>query len=148
MPSPAPPQLVVLAMGPGTTASDGERAAAAFRALCGDGTRSRSDAHADLHHIETPPEAPPEAALSPRDAFFAATQRVPLQNSVGRACAELLCPYPPGVPLLFPGEIVTAQAVEALRATRAAGGVVVGASDASLETVLVARSETGSVTLI
>ena len=137
MPSPAPPQLVVLAMGPGTTASDGERAAAAFRALCCDGAGSISEAHADQHHMETPLAEPPEATLSPRDAFFAATQRVPLQNSVGRACAELLCPYPPGVPLLFPGELVTAQAVEALQATRAAGGAVVGASDTSLATVLV-----------
>ena len=57
----------------------------------------------------------------------------------GRACAKLLCPYPPGVPLLFPGELITAQALEALRATRAEGGAVVGASDASLQaTVLVA----------
>ena len=76
------------------------------------------------------------------------TQRVPLQSSVGRAGAKLRCPYPPGVPLLFPGELITAQAVEALQATRAAGGTVVDASDASLDTVLVARSETGSVTLI
>jgi arginine/lysine/ornithine decarboxylase len=129
---------VVLAMGPGTTAGDGERAAAAFRALCREGVGGGGEAYLDFHNSDAPLPPPPEAALSPRDAFFAATQRVPLQRSVGRACAELLCPYPPGVPLLFPGELITAQAVEALRATRAAGGAVVGASDSSLATVLVA----------
>jgi hypothetical protein len=79
----------------------------------------------------------PEAALTPREAFFAPTERVPLASAAGRVCAELLCPYPPGVPLLIPGERVGAAAAGALRATVEAGGAVVGAGDASLETILV-----------
>lgn len=77
------------------------------------------------------------AALTPRAAFWAASERVPLSAAAGRVSAELLCPYPPGVPALLPGEVITVVAVEALRATLAGGGVVVGASDGGLATVLV-----------
>lgn len=62
-----------------------------------------------------------------------------MDEAVGAASAELVCPYPPGVPALFPGEQVTAEVVALLRDTLAAGGTVTGASDASLATLLVAR---------
>lgn len=75
--------------------------------------------------------------LSPRVAFFADTETVPLAAAAGRVCAELLCPYPPGVPLLFPGEVASKAAVQQLQATLADGGVVTGAQDATLQTVLV-----------
>jgi arginine/lysine/ornithine decarboxylase len=75
--------------------------------------------------------------MSPREAFFADTQVVPTAAAAGRICAELLCPYPPGVPLLFPGEALSSAVVAQLQVTLAAGGVVTGARDASLETVLV-----------
>jgi hypothetical protein len=81
--------------------------------------------------------------LTPRAAFFAPTECVPLAAAAGRLCAELLCPYPPGVPLLFPGERVTAAAVAELRTTLACGGVVVGASDGALGTLLVVADEGG-----
>ncbi len=64
--------------------------------------------------------------------------RVPLEQAVGRVCCELLCPYPPGVPVLLPGELITAAAVCVLQQALACGGMVTGAADASLETVLVA----------
>lgn len=79
--------------------------------------------------------------LSPRDAFFADTQVVPLQQAAGRLSAELLCPYPPGVPVVFPGEQFSQEAVELLQATLAEGGVVTGASDPQLQTVLVIAAD-------
>jgi len=82
--------------------------------------------------------------LTPREAFFAPTECLPLTAAAGRRCAELLCPYPPGVPLLLPGETITAAAIDALRATLTSGGVVVGARDPELSTVLVvANTATG-----
>ncbi|KAF6251248.1 pyridoxal phosphate-dependent transferase [Scenedesmus sp. NREL 46B-D3] len=81
------------------------------------------------------------AAMSPRDAFFADTQAVPLAAAAGRICAELLCPYPPGVPAVFPGEALSAGVIAQLRATLAAGGVVTGARDGSLDTVLVVAAQ-------
>ena len=55
---------------------------------------------------------------------------------MGRVCAELLCPYPPGVPVLIPGEVVSQAAVDQLLEAQRQGGTVTGAGDA-LETVLV-----------
>jgi arginine/lysine/ornithine decarboxylase len=77
------------------------------------------------------------AAMSPRDAFFADTQVIQIAAAAGRISAELLCPYPPGVPLVFPGEPLSSEVLQQLQATLAAGGVVTGARDATLETVLV-----------
>jgi arginine/lysine/ornithine decarboxylase len=82
-------------------------------------------------------QAQPAAALTPRQAFNAATVAVPLAAAVGRVSAELLCPYPPGVPVVFPGERLSSSAVAVLQQTLAAGGTVVGAQDAALSSVLV-----------
>ena len=49
--------------------------------------------------------------MSPRDAWFAPRRRIPMADAVGEVSAEQFCPYPPGVPLLAPGERVTAAIV-------------------------------------
>jgi arginine/lysine/ornithine decarboxylase len=66
--------------------------------------------------------------------------RVSASEAVGQASAELLCPYPPGVPLVFPGELVTQEALNALRGAKEGGGYVTGASDPSLNTMLILAS--------
>jgi arginine decarboxylase len=76
----------------------------------------------------------PETVLSPREAFFADNQTVPAQAAVGRISAELIAPYPPGVPVLAPGELITADAIESLREVKADGGRIAYAADPSLET--------------
>ena len=66
----------------------------------------------------------PEMVLSPRDAYFAHRRRLPLREAIGEVSTEQFCPYPPGVPLLAPGERVTQEVVEAIevagRSTRVA----------------------------
>jgi arginine decarboxylase len=76
----------------------------------------------------------PETVLSPRDAFFAGNETVPATAAAGRVSAELIAPYPPGVPVLAPGELITAEAIESLRQVRADGGRIAYAADPSLET--------------
>jgi len=76
-------------------------------------------------------------ALSPREAYFASHETVGADAAVGRVCAELIAPYPPGVPVLAPGEIVTGAALDALRATRADGGRIAYAADPTLATIQV-----------
>ena len=51
-----------------------------------------------------PPPPPPEAVLTPRQALFAPRETVPLAGSAGRVCACQVAPYPPGVPVIAPGE--------------------------------------------
>lgn len=77
------------------------------------------------------------AAISPREAFFAPRERVTADQAVGRVAAETAAPYPPGIPALAPGELVTAEIVEALRREAAAGTRVAYCSDPTLETLLV-----------
>lgn len=76
----------------------------------------------------------PEMVMSPRDAYFAPRRRVPLADAVGEVSADQFCPYPPGVPLLAPGERVTADIV---RDIERAGALVRVAysSDPSLQTI-------------
>lgn len=78
-----------------------------------------------------------ESALAPRDAFFAPHETVAADAAIGRVCAELIAPYPPGVPVLAPGEVVTAAALDALREARADGGRIAYAADPTLETIQV-----------
>ncbi|MCB8957266.1 MAG: aminotransferase class V-fold PLP-dependent enzyme [Nocardioides sp.] len=79
----------------------------------------------------------PTADLLPRQAFFAAAETVPLADATGRTCAELVAPYPPGIPVLAPGERITASALAALDQARRAGVRVAYAADPSLQTLRV-----------
>jgi arginine decarboxylase len=75
--------------------------------------------------------------LTPRAAFFAATETVPLEQARDRISAELICPYPPGIPLVVPGEPITQAAIEQLQWVLQAGGMVTGCADASGQTLKV-----------
>jgi len=67
-----------------------------------------------------------------RDAYFAKTEMVSADQAIGRISADLIAPYPPGVAVVAPGEILTEQIVKGLQASRAAGVRIAYASDATL----------------
>jgi lysine decarboxylase len=77
----------------------------------------------------------PEVVISPREAFFGETETVPTAQAVGRVSADLIAPYPPGVPTLAPGELVTPEAIAALTEANATGLRVAYAADPSLATL-------------
>ena len=79
----------------------------------------------------------PEPVVTPREAFFAPHRTVDADAAVGRISAELVAPYPPGVPVLAPGERVTAEILAALRQVRAGGAQVRYAADPTLRTLQV-----------
>ncbi|HEY7031719.1 MAG TPA: aminotransferase class I/II-fold pyridoxal phosphate-dependent enzyme [Thermomicrobiales bacterium] len=81
--------------------------------------------------------APGAQVLTPREAFGAPTRAVPLGAAVGEIAAELIVPYPPGIPVLAPGEAIGAEKVAYLAECAARGLHVCGAADAGLETVRV-----------
>ncbi|MGI8460158.1 MAG: aminotransferase class I/II-fold pyridoxal phosphate-dependent enzyme [Solirubrobacterales bacterium] len=87
------------------------------------------------------PLAPPppwgRLALRPRDAFLAAQEAVPFEQAEGRIAAESLAAYPPGIPNVLPGELLTAQTLSYIRESVDHGGAVRGASDRSLRTIRV-----------
>ncbi len=76
----------------------------------------------------------PEMAMPPRQAFFSRNETLAAETAVGRVSAELVAPYPPGIPVLAPGEVITAAALDALRAARADGGRIAYAADPTLAT--------------
>ncbi len=75
--------------------------------------------------------------LSPREAFFAPTETLPIQQTCDRIGAELVCPYPPGIPVLMPGEVITPQLLEELKQIQVAGGFITGCADPSLSSLKV-----------
>ena len=85
------------------------------------------------------PSLPP-APLTPREAFFADEEVVARDAALDRVSAELIAPYPPGVPLLVPGEQITAATLTALDRARAAGNRIAYATDPALSVFRVVRS--------
>ena len=117
-----------------TVADDDEsvdRLVAAMRDLAG--------AAPELARGRALPSLPPVSQLvgdyvmPPREAFLGTTRRVELAEAAGEIAAEPVSPYPPGVPLLVPGQRVHEGHVEFLRKGLEAGMMVEGVSDPSLE---------------
>ena len=79
----------------------------------------------------------PETALLPRDAYFARSEHVDVGTAEGRIAAETIVFYPPGIPVLAPGDVIDGATLAYLRAMKAVGARVVGAADASLGTLTV-----------
>jgi arginine decarboxylase len=78
-----------------------------------------------------------EQVMLPREAFFAEVEQVPVEKAAGRVAAELVSPYPPGVPVLAPGELITQEALDYLTSGIAAGMFVAEAADSQLGSVRV-----------
>jgi arginine decarboxylase len=81
-----------------------------------------------------------ETVMLPRDAYLGDTQMVPWREASGRISAEMICPYPPGIPIIAPGERLTSEIVDYLEQLAAAGVMVEGAADESLNEFRVARA--------
>jgi arginine decarboxylase len=80
----------------------------------------------DLPLVEVPER-------SPREAFFAPQESAPIHQSIDRISAETICPYPPGIPLVLPGEKITEAAIAQLQHIQSAGGLITGCEDPNLQ---------------
>jgi len=76
----------------------------------------------------------PDVVMPPREAFFAQHRVVSADAAIGRVSAELVAPYPPGIPVLAPGERISREAVEGLQRVMRAGTQVRYAADPTLAT--------------
>jgi lysine decarboxylase len=84
------------------------------------------------------PKIPPMRML-PRDAFLADTEFVPFKASAGRICAETLSPYPPGIPVISPGEEIEEELIDYIRLEQKAGVRIQGPYDDELKVIRVVR---------
>lgn len=80
------------------------------------------------------PEIPP-AALTPRKAFFAKYSRISFDDAVGKISAETIAPYPPGIPVIYPGEIITKDIHHFIAEAISSNCHIHGFSDKSMKTI-------------
>jgi arginine decarboxylase len=81
-----------------------------------------------------------ETVVRPRDAFLGELEVIAVDDAIGRISGEAIAGYPPGIPVLLPGERVTAEVVGYLRELVRAGARLHGASDPAFRTVNVLRA--------
>lgn len=77
----------------------------------------------------------PPIAMTPRKAFFAKSTRTNFKDSVGKVSAEMIAPYPPGIPVIYPGEVITEEIYEFISEAIKDGRHIHGFSDKSMETI-------------
>lgn len=82
----------------------------------------------------------PTVGISMREAYFADTEMVSANEAIGRISADLIAPYPPGVAVIAPGELLTKVIVEGLSVTKAAGVRIAYATDPTLTSYRVVKS--------
>jgi arginine decarboxylase len=78
-----------------------------------------------------------EQVMRPRDAFFARVEQVPLDKAPGRVAAEMVSPYPPGVPVIAPGERITQEVLDYLTDVKRAGALLPDPADNEFESLRV-----------
>lgn len=74
----------------------------------------------------------PQVAATPQEAFYAPTESLPIEQTAGRICSEFVMCYPPGIPILAPGERITPQILEYIQYAKAKGCSMTGPQDADI----------------
>ena len=100
---------LIAIMGVGTTRQDVEKLIAAIEDL------DRKEPGHERNWVLQLPSLSTEMAMTPRDVFLQhRSKRVPLSKAAGHISAQTLTPYPPGIPVLIPGERITQEIVDFL----------------------------------
>ena len=115
----------------GNTPKDIDHLIQGFRKLC----QRPPSAPSIIHHSSpTTHRSPPK--LTPRQAFFTPQKTLSINQAPNHICAETICPYPPGIPALLPGEVITQSAIAHLQTLLANGAILTGCQDPQLKTIL------------
>ncbi|HBM75599.1 MAG TPA: arginine decarboxylase [Clostridiaceae bacterium] len=81
----------------------------------------------------------PYQALSPREAVYEPMEMVDFKSSEGRISADIIAPYPPGIPVILPGEIITSDIINNVLEVKESGIKINGPRDKKLETIAVIK---------
>ena len=79
------------------------------------------------------PVSIPKMKLTPREAFYKEKKRVKLKDSIGKISGEYIIPYPPGISLISPGEIISEEIITYIHQGIKNGMIVSGIKDTNLE---------------
>jgi arginine/lysine/ornithine decarboxylase len=124
-----------------THADDADSATALLEALTAVSSRRGALPPPAAIRLPEPHELRLESVMLPRDAYFGPAEQVPAEEAVGRIAAEAASPYPPGVPVVVPGERIGRAVVEYLRTGVEATMYVPDTADPSLRTMRVVANE-------
>ena len=87
----------------------------------------------DSHGLLSQEYIAPIVEASPQEAFYAEKVSLPLEESVGRVCSEFVMCYPPGIPILAPGERITPEILDYIRYAKEKGCSMTGPEDPDIE---------------
>lgn len=96
---------------------------------------------AEIHPVDVALPDIPVLALTPRDAFYCETELIPFEQSAGRIISESIYVYPPGIPILLPGEVIARQHIQYIMEHLKVGLPVKGPEDLTVKHVKVAIEE-------
>ena len=75
----------------------------------------------------------PVVSEAPRKAFYADKVSIPIEESAGKVCTEFVMCYPPGIPILAPGELITGEIIEYIKYAKEKGCQMTGTEDINIE---------------
>lgn len=83
----------------------------------------------------------PEVVLSPQEAFYASRERVKLEDAIGLVSGEIVMCYPPGIPILAPGERVTQELVDYIKFAKDKGCSLQGTEDPEVNVINIIKEK-------
>ncbi len=83
----------------------------------------------------------PEVILTPQEAFYSSKVSMPMNESTGKICAEFVMCYPPGIPILAPGEKITKEILNYISYAKEKGCFLTGTEDAKIENINVVEAD-------
>lgn len=87
----------------------------------------------------------PQIIMAPQKAFYSDTEAIKLQDSVDRICGEFVMCYPPGIPILAPGELITNEIIKYTLYAKEKGCMMLGTEDMSMEFINVVAEEKSKI---
>jgi arginine/lysine/ornithine decarboxylase len=84
----------------------------------------------------------PTVVMTPQEAFYAEKTSLPLEETLGGICAENVMSYPPGIPILSPGERITGEIIDYIRYAKAKGCFLTGTEDLAVDRLNILKGST------
>ena len=76
-----------------------------------------------------------KVVLSPREAVYSPEEKVIFEEAMGRISKEFIIPYPPGIPIILPGEMISQDIIDRVNHIKSWGGEIIGTQDKHLNTI-------------
>lgn len=122
----------------GTSKKDVDRLIKAIEVIAKTKKRSKKMKDIEIRPINS------KIAINPRDAFYAKKEAIDIKNSLNMICGESIMAYPPGIPIISPGEIITDEIINYINLLKDSGAYFTDAQDKKLNKILVVN-DTASI---